>query len=75
MSTRDDNTGLIQCGCFIFVLLINLIAGGWSVNVLLDFFLNKTIPFLWASIIGLVIGEISIPAAIVVYILHMFNII
>jgi hypothetical protein len=52
-----------------------MLAGGWSVNYLLNFFASKVIPFGWAMVIGLFAGEISIPVAVVVAILHMFHVI
>ena len=77
MSTRDsDGVELgVRCGCLLFLTIFNLLVGGWSVNYLLEFFANKVIPFGWAMVIGLFAGEASIPAAIVVWILHMFHII
>jgi len=60
---------LFNCGCIILVIVFNLLIGGWSVNYLLDFFLAKTIPFIGAAVIGLFVGEISVPVAVVVWIL------
>jgi hypothetical protein len=76
MSKDRDGTYLgIQCGFYIIILIVNMLAGGWSVNYLLNFFASKVIPFGWAMVIGLFAGEISIPVAVVVAILHMFHVI
>lgn len=76
MYSRKSNTdtSLATCGCYVLFIVLNLALGGWSVNYLLDFFVSKTIPFLWATVVGLFIGEFSIPAAIVVKILAFFGI-
>jgi hypothetical protein len=73
---RSDNlTGAkINCGCWILVMLINISVGAWSVNLLFDTFLNKTIPLIGAIVIGLVAGEITIPIAIVVWVLKIFHV-
>ena len=65
-----DDDGATGCVSILLVLAVNLLAGGWSVNYLLDFFLEKTIPFVAATGIGLVVGEVSIPVAIIVVILR-----
>lgn len=70
--TRGDS--IISCGCFLLVLVLNLLIGGWSVNYLLDFFIVKTIPTIGATLIGMIIGEITIPAAVVIAILRWFGV-
>ena len=64
-----------NCGCLLVVLVTNLLVGGWSVNLLLNVFLQKTLPIFWAGVIGLFVGEFSIPVAVVVAILRHFGII
>lgn len=71
MSNNDSSA---TCGCWILVLVFNVLIGGWSVNYLLDFFLQKTIPFIGAALIGLVAGEVSVPVAIIVAILRFFGV-
>ena len=61
-------------GCILSILLFNLLLGGWSVNFLLDFFLARTIPFVGAAGIGMVVGELSVPVAIVMFILVRYEI-
>jgi hypothetical protein len=68
--SREDAVALGGCGCWIAVLVFNVALGGWSVNYLLDFFLQKNIPFIFDTIIGFFVAEISVPVAIVVAILH-----
>jgi hypothetical protein len=70
MNTKDNVTG-IECGCYIAVLIFNLLFGGWSVNYLLDFFAGKMIPFFWAVVIGLFTGQFSIPVAAAIWILKL----
>jgi hypothetical protein len=70
----DDSESIIKCGCFLVIALFNFLVGAWSVNYLLLVFLGKTIPFLGAALIGLFAGEISIPTAIVVWLLKVFGV-
>lgn len=51
-------------GFIIFILALNIIVGGWSVNEILSWF-GKDIIFIADSFIGLFVGEFSIPIAIV----------
>lgn len=67
--SRSDSDLPIQCGCAVAIILFNLIAGAISVNYLLLVFLGKTIPSIGAAVIGLFVGEFSVPVAIVVWIL------
>lgn len=60
-------------GCFVLLILFNLGIGGWSVNYLLAVFLDKTIPFWGAALIGLFTGEFSVPVAIIVALLRRFG--
>lgn len=63
------------CGCFVWlaVLAFNLTLGGMSVNYLLEFFLNKNIPAWGDVLIGLFVAEISVPVAVVVWLLRFFG--
>ncbi len=69
----NDSEKNIECGCILLILIFNFLFGGWSVNYLLAL-LSKNIPFIWDAVIGLFIGEVSIPAAIVVAILKKFGV-
>lgn len=70
----DNEKTIASCGCAAGIVIVNALVGGWAVNVLLTTFLGKALPFGWAMVIGLFTGEITIPAGIVVAILHMFHI-
>lgn len=61
-----------NAGCFtvIAVLLINLSIGAWSISEILSWF-GKSISLIASAIIGLVAGEISIPIAIIGWILKI----
>jgi hypothetical protein len=72
---NETEYAYVNCGCTIFIVVLNLLVGGWSVNYILTFFLDKAIPFFWATVIGLFAGEITIPVAVIVAILHYFGII
>jgi hypothetical protein len=69
---KEENLGM--CGCYLLIFIFNLILGGWSVNYLLLWLAEKTIPFFWATVIGLFVGEFSIPVAVVVAILRWFGV-
>ena len=71
---NDDTSIGLQCGCGILILIINIIIGTWSVNYLLLTLAGKTIPLIGAILIGMVAGELTIPAAIVVWLLKFFSI-
>ncbi len=70
---RNDDSSIFSCGCGFIILLFNLFIGGWSVNYLLLFFLDKTISGFGATLIGLFVGEFSIPVAVVIWLLKAFG--
>jgi hypothetical protein len=74
MYKNSDDGSSVGCGCFILVMVFNLLVGGWSVNYLLAYFMSETIPFIGAALIGLIVGEISVPVAIVIAILQYFSV-
>lgn len=61
------------CGCVIFVLLLNLIVGTWSSIEILSWF-HKSIPLIGNIVIGIFAGEVTIPVAIVGWVLRLFGI-
>lgn len=76
MYRRSDGAiNAVSCGCGLLLIAFNFLVGGWSVNYLLEFFLEKTIPFIGAAAIGLVAGEISVPVAVVIAILRHFGVV
>lgn len=62
-----------SCGCMIFILLFNLLIGTWSSIEILSWF-HKSIPLIGNVIIGLFAGEISVPVAVIGYILRLFGV-
>ena len=54
----------------LFIFLLNITVGAWSVMEILSWF-GKTIPFWTNALIGLFVGEFSIPVAIIGYILKI----
>jgi hypothetical protein len=58
------------CLFYLSVFLFNVFVGAWSVNYLLAVFFTKTIPFWGAALIGLFVAELSVPVAIVVWLLQ-----
>ena len=58
------------CSIYAVILLINLVFGGWSIDYILGWF-AKEIPFVADMCIGLFLGELTIPVAIVVWILQL----
>lgn len=62
----------IQYGCFfwiLFIIAINLTVGAWSVIEILSWF-GKSVPLVGSIVIGLFAGELSIPVAVVGWILR-----
>ena len=70
--SKDFDFG--YCGCWILIMIFNLSLGGWSVNYLLGQFASDTIPFIWATVIGFFLGQITVPIAVIVLILSSFGI-
>ena len=62
-------------GCMMQILIFigYLGLGTWSSHTILSWF-NKDIPMIADMIIGLVVGSITIPVAIVGYILQVFGV-
>ena len=72
----SDKTAGLSCGCWWMIILANAILGGWSVEYLLYIFthLANRIPWFWACVAGLFAGEVTMPVAVVVAILHAFKV-
>ena len=56
-------------GCFV-VMILNLLLGGWSFDYCLWAIFGKDIPFWGDMICGFFAGEVTIPLAIVCFILR-----
>ena len=52
------------------IILVNATLGAWSIIEILSWF-GKTIPLVASIVIGLIAGEISIPIAIIGWILRI----
>jgi hypothetical protein len=70
----NNNKSLFNCGCMLAVMIFNILVGSWSVDYLLNFFLAKDIPFIGDALIGLIVAEISVPVAVVIWLLQMFGV-
>lgn len=68
---RDGANSLINCGCAIFILIFNVVVGAWSVTYLVSNLLHQHIAWGWAALIGLVGGEVSVPFALIVWLLKL----
>ena len=75
MRAKDNKTG-ISCGCWLLILAINVLLGGWSIEYLLYIFTHiaDRIPWFWACVAGLFAGEVTLPLAVLVAILHAFKV-
>lgn len=67
--------GLSGCGCLLLALAINLLLGGIATHYVILMWFAKDIAFGWAALIGLFGGELTIPAAIITYLLHLAGVI
>jgi hypothetical protein len=57
-------------GCILAIIAINVTIGTWSVIYLLDA-LGKHIGIGWAMLVALFVSEITVPVAIVVWLLKL----
>lgn len=65
--------GTASCLTVILILIFNLAIGGWSVNEILSWF-GKDIPTFFDVVIGLFLGEVTVPVAIIGKILLAFGV-
>ena len=63
--------GGMTCGCWIALMVFNLLIGAWSVNYCLESFLNKTVETWIAMLAGLFLAEITFPLAVVCWLLRL----
>ena len=61
-------------GCVLLTLILNCTIGWWSVTYLVETLLHKNIAWGWALLIGLIGGELTVPAAIIVWLLKVAGI-
>ena len=64
---KSGDTSGFSCGCMIVVIIINLVLGAWSVNYILPALGLDPVSTLPAVIIGMFAGEITIPLAIILW--------
>jgi hypothetical protein len=60
-----------SCGCMLFAFIFNLALGGVSFAYCLFNIFGKTVPIFADVIAGLFLGEITVPLAIVVWIIKL----
>jgi len=70
---KAKTLGNIEFGLNLSIILGYLALMGWSVDYILSW-LSKDIPFIGDMVIGLFAGTVSIPVAIVGYILKLFGV-
>lgn len=70
-SNRDRNTVGVF-GCMVTVMILNVILGGVSFHYCLWSIFGKDIPWYGDAVFGLFAGEVTIPLAVVVWILRLF---
>ena len=76
-SSSSSSAGLcgLNCGCLIIVMIVNLTIGGYCLNYSLDTILGTTISsWLLAGILGLFLGELTIPLAVICFIANLCNV-
>jgi len=67
--------GLSGCGCVVVVLIINVFWGGIATQYVVEFWAGYIknrpvdVPFLPCALAGVILGEITIPAAVATWLL------
>jgi hypothetical protein len=75
MSQRGGGESVVVatgCASFLSIFVINALFGAWSVSYLLSF-AGREISTTGAVIIGMLVGEITIPIAVIVKLLSIFT--
>lgn len=65
----EEYTG---CGCILFVIFFNLLVGAVSFQYVLLATIGKDVPWYADVIVGLFLGEVAVPAAILCWFLSFF---
>lgn len=63
---EEASVGCLQGGC----CLVNLVLGGISTQYLVATLLHQSLAFGWAFLIGLFAGTVTVPGAILVWLLQ-----
>ena len=67
-------TGIGGFGCFLLVLVFNVVIGGYCLNYVMATVFGKTMSLLMAGLISLVLGEFTVPAALICFVLRAFGV-
>lgn len=59
-----------QIGCCLSIVLFNLFVGWWSIDFISNQVFNKNLPFIADLIIGVIAAELSVPIAVILWILR-----
>lgn len=70
----NENAGF-TCGCMVLIVLLNLSIGAWCAQYLLLTWFAKDIPWYADMIIGLFLGELTIPLTVITFILKTFGVV
>jgi hypothetical protein len=61
----------LNCGCLILILVINLTIGSFCFNYCLGTLWGTQLSWFLAAIGGLFLGEIAIPAAVIIWLITL----
>ena len=79
MRRNDDGLGIAGAGCgcgsWLTVLAINLTIGWVCASYLIEAIWGKVIVWWGAVLIGMFLGEVAIPASVIVWWLHYFGVV
>jgi len=76
MRNRNNGLGILGggCGCYLTVIVINLTFGAWCFSYSLNSFFGKDAPWYLDVVGGLFLGELTIPLAVVCFILNSIGV-
>ena len=72
--SRNGGEVLTGCGCWIIFAIVNLTLGALCFDYSLSYIFAKDVPWYADMVCGLFLGEFTIPAAIICWILNMCGI-
>jgi hypothetical protein len=61
---------MAKLGCFVLIVAVNLTVGSWAARYVIEFWLHKDPGFWLGALIGLFGGQVTIPAALLTWLLH-----
>lgn len=71
----------LNCGCFLLIIIFNLTVGALATQYTLNTWVPLWKPgwsvelFPWCFVIGLFLGEIAVPVAVITYVLTIISVI